>query len=331
MKTIAATIISAFLLTLIMGLILIPLLKRLKFGQNVRDDGPKTHLLKAGTPTMGGLLFIFPIIIVTLFFASGDLSFTLVALLSTLGFGLIGFVDDYINIVKKRSLGLKAYQKLIGQTLIAAAIAYYAYTSPHIGSSIVIPILGKEWDLGVLYIPATIFVIVGIVNSVNLTDGLDGLATGVTLIVATTFTIILSFAILALENRAGQFLLENYSNLLIFSAALTGACLGFLRYNSHPAKIFMGDTGSLALGGAVAALTVLLRMPLWLPLIGGVYMAEALSVIIQVLSFKLRGKRVFKMSPLHHHFELSGLPETKVVSMFMIATAVLCLFALMNI
>ncbi|HZK33909.1 MAG TPA: phospho-N-acetylmuramoyl-pentapeptide-transferase [Bacillota bacterium] len=318
-------------MTLIMGIILIPLLKRLRFGQNVRDDGPKSHLAKTGTPTMGGIIFLIPIILTSLIFTDGDLSFTFVVLLATLAFGLIGFIDDYINVVMKRSLGLRAYQKIIGQTAIAAALAYYAYSNPHIGSSIIIPFFGGEWDLGVLYIPVTIFITVGIVNSVNLTDGLDGLATGVTLVVSATLTIIASYAALAVESAGITYLVENFQNLVIFAAALTGACLGFLRYNAYPAKVFMGDTGSLGIGGAIAALTILLRIPLWLPIIGGVYMAEALSVIIQVASYKLTGKRVFKMSPLHHHFELSGIPETKVVAMFMIATVVLCLFALMSI
>ena len=331
MRIISITIVSDFMLTLIMGTIFIPLLKRLRFGQNVRDDGPKSHLAKTGTPTMGGIIFLIPVIVTTLIIAGGELSFTIVALLSTLGFGLIGFIDDYINVVMKRSLGLRAYQKIIGQTAIATAIAYYAYVNPNIGSSIIIPFFGGEWDLGVLYIPITIFIIVGIVNSVNLTDGLDGLATGVTLVVSVTLTIIASFVAIAMEKTGIGYLAENYYNLVVFAAALTGGCLGFLRYNTHPAKVFMGDTGSLGLGGAIAAMTVLLRIPLWLPIIGGVYMAEALSVIIQVVSYKLTGKRVFRMSPLHHHFELSGMPETKVVAMFMTATVVLCLFALMSI
>jgi len=330
-KTIAFTVVSAFLLTLIMGQLLIPLLKRLKFGQNVREEGPKSHLSKAETPTMGGIIFLLPLVAAALFFSDGSRDFVLAAVLSTLGFGLIGFIDDYIKVVMKRSLGLRAYQKLIGQIAIAAALAYYAYSNEHIGSSLIIPFTGGEWDLGVFYIPAVIFIIVGLVNSTNLTDGLDGLATGVTLIVSATFTIIISFTAAMAGEKGHYYLAENHGNLVIFAAALTGACLGFLRYNTYPAQVFMGDMGSLGIGGAVAALSVLTRLPLWLPIIGGVYMAEAVSVILQVGSFKLRGKRVFRMAPLHHHFELSGMPETKVVAMFMIATAVLCLFALMSI
>lgn len=331
MRFTAFTVMIAFLATLAMGMIFIPFLKKLKFGQNVRLDGPKSHLVKTGTPTMGGIIFLVPLIIVALFFSKGNMDFVLVAILATIGFGLIGFIDDYIKVVMKRSLGLRAYQKIIGQIGIAVAIAYYAYSHEYIGSSMIIPFTGTELDLGIFYIPVAVFIIVGTVNSVNLTDGLDGLAAGVTLIVSATLCIIVSFAaVLATEKGLG-YLAGNYENLIVFSAALTGVCLGFLRYNSHPAQVFMGDTGSLGLGGAISVLSILLRLPLWLPLIGGVYMAETMSVILQVASFKLRGKRIFKMSPLHHHFELSGMAETRVVAMFMIATIVLCLFSLMSI
>ena len=331
MRFTAFTVMIAFLATLAMGMIFIPFLKKLKFGQNVRLDGPKSHLVKTGTPTMGGIIFLVPLIIVALFFSKGNMDFVLVAILATIGFGLIGFIDDYIKVVMKRSLGLRAYQKIIVQIGIAVAIAYYAYSHEYIGSSMIIPFTGTELDLGIFYIPVAVFIIVGTVNSVNLTDGLDGLAAGVTLIVSATLCIIVSFAaVLATEKGLG-YLAGNYENLIVFSAALTGVCLGFLRYNSHPAQVFMGDTGSLGLGGAISVLSILLRLPLWLPLIGGVYMAESISVILQVASFKLRGKRIFKMSPLHHHFELSGMAETRVVAMFMIATVVLCLFSLMSI
>lgn len=331
MRFTAFTVMIAFLATLAMGMIFIPFLKKLKFGQNVRLDGPKSHLVKTGTPTMGGIIFLVPLIIVALFFSKGNMDFVLVAILATIGFGLIGFIDDYIKVVMKRSLGLRAYQKIIGQIGIAVAIAYYAYSHEYIGSSMIIPFTGTELDLGIFYIPVAVFIIVGTVNSVNLTDGLDGLAAGVTLIVSATLCIIVSFAAVLATAKGLGYLAGNYENLIVFSAALTGVCLGFLRYNSHPAQVFMGDTGSLGLGGAISVLSILLRLPLWLPLIGGVYMAETISVILQVASFKLRGKRIFKMSPLHHHFELSGMAETRVVAMFMIATIVLCLFSLMSI
>ena len=331
MKYFAMVVILAFIATLLMGMLLIPWLKKLKFRQTVREDGPKSHLSKTGTPTMGGLLFLIPLIVISLILTRGNRAFVLFAVLSTAGFGLIGFLDDYIGIAKGRSLGLRAYQKIIGQLILAVALAYYAYTNEYIGSSVILPFVGKEWDLGIFYIPVTVFIIIGTVNSVNLTDGLDGLCSGVTLIVSATLNIILFSVCQMAQSQHIAYLAENCGELLIFSAALTGSCLGFLRYNTHPAQVFMGDTGSLALGGAVAALSVLLRIPLWLPVIGGIYMVEALSDIIQVVSFKLRGKRVFKMAPLHHHFELSGMPETRVVALFMIATVILCLVALMSL
>lgn len=331
MRNFASIVIMAFLATLLLGIILIPWLRRLKFGQTVRQDGPKSHLTKTGTPTMGGILFLIPLIAISLILPKGNRDFVLAAVLSTVGHGLIGFFDDYIKVVKKRSLGLRAYQKILGQLILSVGLAYYAYTNPHIGSSVIIPFSGLEWDLGIFYIPIAAFVIIGTVNSVNLTDGLDGLCSGVTLIISATLSIIVSGALSMAANENLSYLMDNYQDILIFSAALTGVCLGFLRYNSHPAQVFMGDTGSLGLGGAVAALSILLRIPLWLPIIGGVYMAESISVIIQVGSYKLRKKRVFKMAPLHHHFELTGMPETRVVSMFMIATAILCLFALLSI
>ncbi len=331
MRSYAFIVIISFLATLLLGITLIPWLKKLKFGQTVRDDGPKTHLKKTGTPTMGGIIFIIPLILVSLLQTRGRGEYVIVAVLSTLGFGLIGFLDDYIKVVKKRSLGLRAYQKIISQLVIAVTLAFYAYLNPYIGSSVIVPLIGAEWDLGVFYIPIVVFIILGTVNSVNLTDGLDGLCSGVTLVITATLSIILTFAA-KLANAGGQaWLTNNYQDLIVFSAALTGALLGFLRYNAYPAQVFMGDTGSLGLGGAISALSILLRIPLWIPIFGGIYMAEAISVILQVGSFKLRGKRIFKMAPLHHHFELKGMPETKVVSMFMIATVFLCLITLLNI
>lgn len=331
MRNIAFTVVSAFVATLILGYMFIPFLRRLKFGQNVRQDGPKSHLVKSGTPTMGGLFFLIPLIVISLVFAKEKFDFVLAAVLATFGFGLIGFLDDYIKIVKKRSLGLRAYQKILGQTFLSVALAYFAYSNEYIGSSMIIPFANIEWDLGVYYIPVAAFIIIGTVNSVNLTDGLDGLCAGVTVIVSVTLCIIISSAAAMFNEEGLGYLAANYGNLALFAAALVGVCLGFLRYNSYPAQVFMGDTGSLGLGGAISALSILMRLPLWLPLIGGVYMAESISDIIQVASFKLRGKRVFKMAPLHHHFELTGMPETKVVAMFMIAAAILCLFALMSI
>ncbi len=331
MRSYAFIVIISFLATLLLGIILIPWLKKLKFGQQVRDDGPKTHLKKTGTPTMGGIIFIFPLILVSLLETRGSGEFVIVAVLSTLGFALIGSLDDYIKVVKKRSLGLRAYQKIISQLVIAVVLAFYAYLNPYIGSSVIVPFIGAEWDLGVFYIPIATFIIIGTVNSVNLTDGLDGLCSGVTLVITATLSIILTFSAKLANEESLGWLAENYQDLIVFSAALTGALLGFLRYNAHPAQVFMGDTGSLGLGGAISALSILLRIPLWIPIFGGIYLAEAVSVILQVGSFKLRGKRIFKMAPIHHHFELKGMPETRVVSMFMIATVFLCLITLLSI
>ncbi|NLY67486.1 MAG: phospho-N-acetylmuramoyl-pentapeptide-transferase [Tissierellia bacterium] len=311
-------VVIAFIITLVSGPIVIPMLKKLNIGQNVRDDGPKSHLTtKSGTPTMGGIIIIFSLVITAL--TSGLLNRDMyVLVLSTIGFGLIGFIDDYLKIKNKRSLGLKAYQKLIGQVVLAVILAIYQSNTSMLGTKVIIPFFENKYlDLGMLYVPFIAFVVVGTVNSVNLTDGLDGLASGVTLIVSSFFGLV------ALN--------WGMDSISIFSAALTGACLGFLVHNAHPAKIFMGDTGSLALGGAISAIAILLNLPLIIPIVGGIYFAEALSVIIQVISFKLTGKRVFLMSPLHHHFELKGWKETKVVVVFWSITVVLSLIGVISL
>ena len=313
-KDIVRIIVISFLITLILGPIIIPLLKRLKIGQNVRNDGPQTHLKKSGTPTMGGIIIFIALVITVL--TSGMLNKDMyVLLLSTFGFGAIGFIDDYLKVVNRRSLGLRAYQKLIGQIILAIILAVYQYSVS--GTQMIVPFLKNQYlDLGLLYVPFIVFVVVGTVNSVNLTDGLDGLASGVTLIVLSFFGIVA---------------LNTSPNISLFSNALAGACLGFLVHNAHPAKVFMGDTGSLALGGAVAAIAVLLKMPLLIPIVGGVYFIEAISVIIQVTSYKLTGKRVFLMAPLHHHFEQKGWKETKVVAVFWMATVILCLLGIFSL
>ncbi len=292
---------------LVSGPILIPFLRWLKFGQTIRTDGPRTHLKKSGTPTMGGIMFFFSITIGSVV-AVGLNARTAALLLGTLGFGFIGFADDLIIIVKQRSLGLKAREKILGQILISGIFAYIAVAYLQRGTELIIPILNTSIDIGWFYIPFVIFIMVGTNNAVNLTDGLDGLAAGVTLFAALSYLLI--------TKAWGQY------ELAAFSAALLGSCLGFLFYNINPARIFMGDTGSLALGGALGSLAVLTKTELLLPLIGGVYVLETLSVIIQVVYFKLTGgKRIFRMSPLHHHFELSGWSEQKVVIIFWIGAA----------
>ncbi|NLJ98962.1 MAG: phospho-N-acetylmuramoyl-pentapeptide-transferase [Tissierellia bacterium] len=307
----------AFITTLILGPIVIPMLIKLKVGQNVRDDGPETHLVKSGTPTMGGIIMLIALFITTV--TSGQLNSDMyILLLSTFGFGLIGFVDDYFKIINKRSLGLRAYQKLVAQIVLATLLAIYQSNASVLGTKIIIPFLDNRYlDLGMMYVPFIAFVVVGTVNSVNLTDGLDGLAAGVTLIVMSFFGIV------ALNWGMGS--------VSIFSVALTGTCLGFLIYNAYPAKVFMGDTGSMALGGAVAAVAILLNLPLMLPIVGGIYVIESLSVIIQVASYKLTGKRVFLMSPLHHHFEEKGWEETRVVIVFWSATVILSLIGVASL
>ncbi|WP_147568459.1 phospho-N-acetylmuramoyl-pentapeptide-transferase [[Clostridium] dakarense] len=303
------TALISFLIVVILGPIFIPMLTKFKFGQTVRDDGPKTHLAKNGTPTMGGILMMVAILITGLTRSkiSNDM---VVGLISIVGFGLVGFLDDFIIIKMRRSLGLKPWQKIVLQFALAIYISYYQYTTSPSATQLMIPFTDAVINLGVLYIPIMTFIIIGIVNAVNLTDGLDGLASGVTLIVATFFMLF-----------AGTVAIN--TDVAVLAAATVGACLGFLGFNSYPAKIFMGDTGSMALGGAVVAFSVLTNSILIIPLVGGIYFAEAISVILQVASFKIRKKRIFKMAPIHHHFEQCGWPETRVVFVFWIITVVL--------
>jgi phospho-N-acetylmuramoyl-pentapeptide-transferase len=319
-------IIVSFAVALCAGLVVIPVLRKLKAGQQVRDDGPKTHLVKAGTPTMGGIIILAGAIVSSFVFSKGNTGFTIFAVVSMSIFAAIGFWDDFIKLFKKRSLGLRVYQKLILQFSIGFAIAVFAYFM--VGSKLIVPFSDSCIDLGVWYIPFTAFVIVAIVNAVNLTDGLDGLAAGVTLVDTVTFMLI--FMVLAgIGGFSSAPADGDMFNMMIFSASLSGACLGFLMFNRYPAKVFMGDTGSFALGGALVMIGILSRMQLMLPIIGVMFVLSAVSVLIQVGSYKLRKKRVFKMAPLHHHFELSGMHETKVVAMYMIITAVICAGALL--
>ncbi len=303
-------ILLAFAVNIVLCPVIIPLLRKLKFGQNVRDDGPQSHLVKSGTPTMGGVMIVLAFAAASVPFVIKGNTDGIAVLLITLGYGIVGFVDDYIKVVKKRSLGLRAWQKIVFQLIVTAGFAYYIYNYTDLGTGITVPFLGTELELGVLYIPFLFFVMVGTVNSVNLTDGLDGLASGVTALVA-TFFMIAALGVSTLSPVCG---------------AAVGALLGFLLFNSYPAKVFMGDTGSLALGGFVASTAVLLKMPLYLVIVGLIYVCESLSVILQVGYFKLtHGKRIFKMAPIHHHFEQCGFKETKVVAIFYIVTAIMCL------
>lgn len=304
----------AFIITLVLGPFLIPVLRILKFGQTVRDDGPKRHLKKAGTPTMGGLIFLVGIIVSALFSAEQPTSLEMVTLVGiTLGYGLIGFIDDFIKVVMHRSLGLRAYQKLIGQFGLAFILLWVSVKWLGRGTDVAIPFTGIHWELGWFYYVLISLVVVVMTNAVNLTDGLDGLAAGSTLLAGASYVVI---ALLAAIHGGGVAVLAHETDMAVFAAALAGGCLGFLRFNTYPARVFMGDTGSLALGGALVSLAVLTKSELVLILIGGLFAAEALSVIIQVFSFQTTGKRVFRMSPLHHHFELVGWSEWKVVLVF---------------
>lgn len=329
MDTMIYSVLVSFVIALAGGYAGVPLLKRLKFGQQVRDDGPQTHLSKAGTPTMGGLIILVSLTVTTIIFGTGDFQFIWLALGVTIGFSLIGFMDDLIIVLKKRSLGLRPYQKLIAQFGIGIIIALFAYNNPSIGSKLIIPFAKAELDLGILYIPFTVLAVVLIVNSVNLTDGLDGLASGVTIINSATYMIIF-YGIL--QQLAGQYLkAADMSNMMVFTAALTGACLGFLRFNTFPAKVFMGDTGAFALGGALSVIVVVSRLQLLLIITGMMFLLTSISVILQVGSYKFRKKRIFKMAPLHHHFELKGVPETKIVAFYMLITIVLCMVGILSI
>lgn len=304
-------VLIAFAISVVLCPIFIPFLKKLKFGQFVRDDGPEAHLKKTGTPTMGGIIILMSIVLTSLFYMKGNKEI-LPVLFVTLGFGVVGFLDDYIKVVMKRSLGLRAWQKMLGQIVVTGVFAYYLLKVMDFGTEIIIPFMnGKTWDLSGLFVPFLFVVVLGTVNGVNFTDGLDGLASSVTVLVATFFTVV------AIGTGSG---------ISPITCAVVGSLLGFLMYNVYPARVFMGDTGSLALGGFVAASAVMLKMPLFIVIVGLIYLVEVLSVIIQVTYFKLtHGKRIFKMAPIHHHFELSGWPETKVVAVFDIVTAILCL------
>ena len=309
-KIVMAIVIS-FIVASILGPIIIPLLHKLKFGQNIRQEGPKSHLKKAGTPTIGGLIFIFATIITMFIMVGNPTDEAMIALYSFVGFGFVGFLDDLLKIIKKKNEGLTSGQKMILLLIVSGFLTWYAYK--YIGTSINIPFLNGQINLGLFYIPFAMFYFAGVTNAVNLTDGLDGLATSVTVLVA-TFLGIISYNL-------------GHISLAIFCVALAGALLAFLRFNAFPARVFMGDTGSLALGGAVAMVALILKMPLILVLIGIIYVIETLSVILQVASFKLTGKRIFKMAPIHHHFEQLGWSETKIVSVFSIITVVFCFIA----
>ena len=309
-------VLIAFGLSVLTGPIVIPILRRLKMGQTEREEGVKSHLKKAGTPTMGGVIILFAITMTSLIYVR-EYPKVIPVLFVTLGFGMIGFLDDYLKVVLKRSDGLMPMQKMALQIVVTAIFAFYIAKVAQVPLTMLVPFTGGKyyWDIGWLAIPVLFFAVIGTVNGVNFPDGLDGLASSVTVLVATFFTVV------AMGNKSG---------IEPITCAVVGALLGFLLFNVYPASVFMGDTGSLALGGFVASAAYMLQMPLFIIIVGLIYLIEVLSVMIQVAYFKKTGgKRFFKMAPIHHHFELCGWSETRVVAVFSIVTAILCLIALL--
>ena len=308
-------VLIAFALSVVMGPLIIPVLRKLKMGQTEREEGVKSHLKKAGTPTMGGVIILLSVVITSVLYIR-DYPKIIPVLFVTLGFGLVGFLDDYLKVVLRRSDGLFPMQKMALQIVITAVFAFYIVKFTDVPLTLLIPFSGGKYlDLGWLAIPVMFFAVIGTVNGVNFTDGLDGLASSVTVLVATFFTVV------AVGTKSG---------IEPITCAVVGALLGFLLFNVYPASIFMGDTGSLALGGFVASAAYMLQMPLFILIVGLIYLVEVLSVMIQVTYFKKTGgKRIFKMAPIHHHFELCGWSETRVVAVFSVITAILCLIALL--
>ena len=315
MDQIFKIIIASIISTIVLGYAILPILKNMKVGQNIRKEGPKSHYQKAGTPTMGGIIFLIAAFLMTLIFVPFDMS-TAILLLCTVGYGAIGFVDDFRKLVLKQSEGLKPKEKIILQFGLAILITILAFINDKESvTSLTIPFSNYSLPVSILGFPILVFIIVGTTNAVNLTDGLDGLATSVSLPV---------FICL--------FLLATTDTTRMFSVILFGSLLGFLYFNSYPASVFMGDTGSMAIGGAVVALAILEKVPIYLVIFGGVYVLETLSVIIQVLSYRHRNKkRVFLMTPIHHHFELKGYKEPQIVTAFSIISVLLCLITLVAV
>ena len=315
--TMALPVLIAFAISVLLGPVVIPYLRKLKMGQTERVEGVQSHLKKAGTPTMGGIIFLLSTVVTSLFYVK-DYPKIIPVLFLTLGFGIIGFLDDYLKVVLKRSDGLMPMQKMACQIVVTGIFAFYLMKFTDIPMTMKIPFFsGHELDLGILTIPVLFIAVIGTVNGVNFTDGLDGLASSVTIMVATFFSV------MAIGTKSG---------IEPITCAVVGALMGFLLFNVYPAKIFMGDTGSLALGGFVAGTAYMLQMPLFIILVGMIYVVEVLSVMIQVTYFKAtHGKRFFKMAPIHHHFELCGWSETRIVAVFSVITAVLCLIALMGV
>ena len=310
-------VLISFAISLVLGPVIIPFLRKLKMKQTERTDGVQSHLKKAGTPTMGGIIILIAVVVTSLFYVK-DYPRIIPVLFLTVAFGLIGFLDDYLKVVLKRSDGLMPMQKMAFQIIVTAIFAFYLVRVAEIPLTMLVPFSdGYYWDIGWLAVPVLFFAVIGTVNGTNFTDGLDGLASSVTVLVATFFTVV------AIGTGSG---------IEPVTCAVVGALLGFLLFNVYPASVFMGDTGSLALGGFVSGTAYMLQMPLFIIIVGFIYLVEVASVIIQVTYFKKTGgKRIFKMAPIHHHFELCGWSETRVVAVFSIITALLCLIAQMGV
>ena len=323
--------ITSLLLSFIFGPAIIRMLRRLKFGEEIRSDGPETHLVKKGTPTMGGVMIVFSVLISSLLWMNVRTIYTWLCLAALVSFGLLGFLDDYLKITRKEKGGLVAGVKFVGQTVIAITLTVILYLfGGEFTSLLYVPFIKEPiLDMGIWYIPFAIILLVATTNAVNLTDGLDGLATGLVIMAGITFTIL---SYLAGRVDFAEYLAIPYlpvaGELAVFTLALVGAAVGFLWFNSHPAEVMMGDTGALALGGGLGMIALIIKKEILLIVIGGVFVLEVVSVIIQVVSFKLRKKRVFLMAPLHHHFELMGWPESKVVIRFWILGG---LFAILSL
>ena len=332
MQRLIWTILASFAITMVIAPFIITWLKKLKFGQTIYELGPQSHQKKQGTATMGGIIFAIAAPVAALAFSYKDsrFDFLLIALVCALGFGAVGFVDDFIKVKLKRSLGLTPMQKIIPQLALSVIVAFWAYFHPEIGPSLTVPFVNVEWNLGWFYIPVMIFVLVGTVNSANLLDGMDGLLGGCSLFDFATM------ALICLALAAGAEDPSNLLNVTIFAGAMVGALMGFLRFNSNPARVFMGDVGSFFIGGALVGICVVTRLSLLLPIIALAMMMSSISDIIQISYFKYTrkktgtGKRIFRMAPMHYHFELGGMPETQVVAMYYIVTVVLCLVALLG-
>ena len=314
-----------FLFTAILGPAVIRFLKRMDFRQTERKEGPQSHLKKTGTPTMGGVFLLLGWLLAALIGVREGFSLVLPVLLVMVLCGLMGFLDDFIKISTGTSMGLLPYQKVLLQFVISLMAAAWLYRSEGVGSTILLPFSGRSWDMGVFYVPFALFVLMGTMNGVNLTDGLDGLAAGTSLILQLSFVVLFALTLMAGGFSGWNEQSANCGGMAVFSAAGAGALMAFLLFNAYPARVFMGDTGSLALGGTIAMEALVLRSPLLLPLMGLCFVFSAVSVMIQVGSYKLRrGKRVFKMAPLHHHFELMGISEPKITALYMLITGACC-------